>query len=405
MKVLLIGGTGILSTDIRDLSAARGHDVYILNRGINKVRNTNNNVTSIISDIRNKEQARKDLEGFYFDVVIDFISYDVNELKNTLSIVDDKCSQFIFISSATVYRKTAAGEKITEDFELSNPDWDYAEHKIACENYLRDNYAAARMKYTIVRPYVTYSNARIPFAVIPHSLHWTLANRIRHKRPIILWDSGQATCTLTYSKDFAVGVVGLFANDDAYQQAFHITTDHTLTWAEALQYFAEALGEPHVLTANIPSSYIVQKIPELKGELFGDKGRNREFDNSKIKNAVKDFSAETTFQEGIRYSVKFYENNAYMQGVDYSWNARADRLIIDYYKETGIEEPEILNAVKNRDFMTSLNLWDRIAYLMSFYKGTYKIYTLLHRIFAKIKYTLAKRKSLNDCHKGEEKGK
>ena len=74
MKVLLIGGTGILSTDIRDLSAARGYDVYILNRGINKVKNTNNNVTSIISDIRNKEQARKDLEGFYFDVVIDFIS-------------------------------------------------------------------------------------------------------------------------------------------------------------------------------------------------------------------------------------------------------------------------------------------------------------------------------------------
>ena len=146
-------------------------------------------------------------------------------------------------------------------------------------------------------------------------------------------------------------------------------------------------------------------MPELKGELFGDKGRNREFDNSKIKNAVKDFSAETTFQEGIRHSVNFYEKNTYMQGIDYSWNARADRLITDYYKEMEIDEPEILNAVKNRDFLTSLNLWDRITYLMSFYKGTYKIYTLLHRIFAKIKYTLAKRKSLNDCHIREEKGK
>lgn len=398
MKILLIGGTGILSTDIRDLATNKGYDVYILNRGINKIKNTNDNVKTIISDIRNKEQARKDLQGFYFDVVVDFISFSIEELKNTLSIVDDKCYQFIFISSATVYRKTAANEKITENMETYNPDWAYAVQKIDCENHLKANYAATNMKYTIVRPYVTYSDARIPFAVIPPRSQWTLADRIINKRPVILWDGGQAICTLTYAKDFAAGVVGLFANEKAFNETFHITTDHTLTWAEALKYIGEALGETNILTADIPSSYIARKMPELKGELFGDKARNREFNNDKIKSAVKDFSARTTFQKGIKHSIQFYKNNAYMQEIDYAWNARADKLILEYYNENNIDNAKVISAVKNRDFMKSLNCKNRLVYIMSFYDCTYKLYTLAHRAKAKIRYTIQRRKSLKKVH-------
>ncbi len=404
MKILLIGGTGILSANIRDLAIERGHDVYILNRGINKVKNTNGKVKNIISDIRDREQANKDLHDFYFDVVVDFISFNIDELKNTLSIVQNKCHQFIFISSATVYRDTIAGEKITEDFETSNPDWEYAAHKIDCENYLKNNFTTTKMKYTIIRPYVTYSDARIPFAVIPPRSQWTLADRIKNKRPVILWDNGQAICTLTYSKDFAVGVVGLFANEKALNETFHITTDYTLTWAEALKYIAAALGENNVLAADIPSSYIARKMPGLKGELFGDKARNREFNNDKIKGAVKDFSARTTFQEGIKHTIQFYKKNAYMQEIDYSWNARVDKLILEYYKENGISNTMVISAIKNRDFMKSLNYKNRLVYTMSFYDGTYKLYTLAHRIKAKIRYTLQKRKSLKKGHsKGRDK--
>lgn len=402
MKVLLIGGTGILSTDIRDLAIERGHDVYILNRGINKVKNTNGNVKNIISDIRDKQKAAKDLQGLYFDVVVDFISFHIDELKNTLSVVQDKCRQFIFISSATVYRETTVGEKITEDFETYNSNWDYAVRKIDCENYLKNNYATTTMKYTIVRPYVTYSDARIPFAVIPHSSHWTLADRILNKRPVILWDGGQAICTLTYAKDFAVGIVGLFANEKAFNETFHITTDHTLTWADALKYIGESLGKNDVLTANIPSAYIAQKMPELKGELFGDKARNREFNNEKIKSIVTDFSAETTFQEGIKNTIEFYKNNAYMQEIDYSWNARADKLILEYYRENNIDNKKVVNAVKNRDFMRSLSYKNRLIYLMGLHDGTYKLYTLAHRVKAKFQYTITKRKSLKMGHAKKE---
>lgn len=37
MKILMIGGTGIISSEICSLSIERGHDVTIVNRGKEKV--------------------------------------------------------------------------------------------------------------------------------------------------------------------------------------------------------------------------------------------------------------------------------------------------------------------------------------------------------------------------------
>ncbi len=179
MKVLLIGGTGILSTDIVKEALNQNYDVYVVNRGH---RNTDNRVKVIIGDIRKVKQIQQKIENLYFDVVIDFLSFNEKQLKNTLEIFNQKCDQFIFISSATVYRKTKKGELITEKTELKNEEWDYAVNKIKCEKFLRENYEKTGQCYTIIRPYVTYSNRRIPFAIIPPTQQWTLANRILNRK-------------------------------------------------------------------------------------------------------------------------------------------------------------------------------------------------------------------------------
>ena len=117
MKVLLIGGTGILSTDIVEEALNRNYEVYIINRGHNVI---DSRVKIIIGDIRNIEQIKQKLGNEKFDVVIDFLSFHKEQLENTLKIFQNKCDQFIFISSATAYRKTEKGELITEKTELRN---------------------------------------------------------------------------------------------------------------------------------------------------------------------------------------------------------------------------------------------------------------------------------------------
>lgn len=211
MDVLLIGGTGILSTDIVNECLNKEYNVFIFNRG-NHNSEIDKRVHIIIGNIRDKKDVKMKLEKYSFDVVVDFLSFKEEELKQNLEFFNHRCKQYIFISSATVYRKTKKNERITENTELKNEDWNYSKDKIKCEKVLWENYNLNKQDFTIIRPYVTYSKKRIPFAIIPNK-QWTLANRIVNDKPILLWDGGKARCTLTQTKEFAIGIVGLFLNE------------------------------------------------------------------------------------------------------------------------------------------------------------------------------------------------
>ena len=62
MKVLFIGGTGVLSSACSELAISKGIDLFHLNRGISaEIRNIKG-VKKIIADIRDVENTRKALE-------------------------------------------------------------------------------------------------------------------------------------------------------------------------------------------------------------------------------------------------------------------------------------------------------------------------------------------------------
>ena len=376
LKVLLIGGTGVLSTDIRELAVKKGYEVYILNRGQNKSINIDKSIKVINADIRDIESTKEKVKDYKFDVVVDFLSFNVSQLKGTLYIFENNCKQYIFISSATVYAKTKKGDKIDEAYKIENHEWDYAQNKIACEEYLKDNYRNTKQEYTIIRPYVTYSDTRIPFAVIPHNKQWTLANRIINNKPVVLWDDGQATCTLTSSKDFAVGVVGLFNNEKAINNTYHITTDYVLTWKQALKYIAKALGGDAII-ANLDSHEIFNKMPEYKGILLCDKGLDREFNNNKIKDAVPEFNAQIKFEEGIKSTIQFYRNNKFMQDIDYEWDARIDNMIKYYYKKKKIKHDNLNLNYAGKEKISK----NKIQYYICRNNFTYYIYLLIRKIY------------------------
>ena len=375
MKVLLIGGTGILSEDIVNECLNRNYDVYIFNRG-HRNSEIDKRVHIIIGNIRNKQELILKLNNETFDVVLDFLSYKEDDLKQNLEFFNGKCKQYVFISSATVYRKTEKGEKITENTELENDMWEYSYDKIKCEKVLEKNYKINKQKYTIVRPYVTYSKRRIPFAIIPGK-QWTLANRILNDKPILLWDGGQAICTLTQTKDFAVGIVGLFLNQKAYEEAFHITTDFTLTWKEALEDISKALKKKPII-ADVPSDFIIKEMKEYKGVLLGDKGLDREFDNTKIKSVVKEFNATTKFEDGIKETINYFINKPSEQQIDYVWDGRVDRTIKKFYKKNKIKFDKNILSIKGYKY--KLKTIDKIYYFIGKEKIIYILFKIVRRI-------------------------
>ena len=328
MKILLMGGSGIISSEICTLAIKRGYEVSIINRGLRKNK-INDNAKLIVADLKRDlaEDICQKLETY--DIIIDFISYDRNQLKRSIKIANGRCKQFIFVSSATAYLDLINNRPFDEECEVGNTGWAYAAEKAACEEMLRKGCATGMYSfdYTIIRPYVTYNETRIPYQVCP-LLYYTLINRIKLGKPIPIFGD-EVRCTLTTASDFAVGVVGLFMNQKAINEIFHITGDCIVTWEEVARIIGCKLGK-EVFLVHFPISVLDKGSRKLgfdSDEIRYDKGRDMIFDNSKIKSVVPEFLGTTVFADAIDNSIQYFEIHKEAAVVDYSWDARIDRLI------------------------------------------------------------------------------
>jgi nucleoside-diphosphate-sugar epimerase len=305
MRVLFIGGTGNISRACTNRALEKGMEVFHLNRG-NKPSPWGKSVASIKADIRDAEGVKKALRGQHFDTVVQFLAYRPEQVQADLDIFHDTTDQYIFISTCSAYKKTLHNPVITESTPLENPFWDYSRQKIACEKVLTTEGAAIAFPYTIVRPSHTYDNGWIPSCF--GSADFGPAWRILEGKRIIVPGDGQSIWTLTHASDFAVGLVGLFGQQGALGEAFHITSDERLTWEAIHRQIGAALGvEPMIV--HIPSDYIARIAPERGAGLKGDKAVSAEFDNAKIKRFVPEFIQKVRFSEGIRKSIAWYEEH------------------------------------------------------------------------------------------------
>lgn len=325
MKVLFIGGTGIISTAVSRQAVARGIELYHLNRGLRQPGIEG--VHQITADVHRFDEAQAALKDHSFDVVVDWIAYTPDDVERDLALFRGRTKQFVFISSASAYQKPPSHYIITESTPLYNPYWEYSRNKIACELRLQQAYREEGFPVTVVRPSLTY-DPQFPIALGGWGCY-TLADRLLKGRPIIVHGDGSSLWVVTHADDFARGFLGLLGNDQAIGHAFHITTDEVLTWNQIYETIADALGvEARIV--HMSSEFIAQTIPELTGGLLGDKSWSVVFDNTKIKTFVPGFQATIPFREGIRRTLAWFDADERRRRVDDAVNAQLDYLLDAY---------------------------------------------------------------------------
>jgi nucleoside-diphosphate-sugar epimerase len=329
MKVLFIGGTGIISTTVSRQAIAAGFELYLLNRGIRGVNPSGSQ--SLTADVEHPEQLRTALQGLQFDVVVNWIAYTPQDIERDLALFKGSVSQYIFVSSASAYQKPPAHYLITEETPLVNPFWDYSREKIACEGRLMRAFTEEQFPVTIVRPSLTY-DSNFPVAI--GSEGYTIADRLKKGRPIIVHGDGSSLWVVTHAEDFGRGFLGLLGNPRALGHAFHITSDEVLTWNEIYRTIAEELGVEANLV-HIPSDFIARVAPDLAGTLLGDKTWSVVFDNTKIKTFVPEFNAVIPFQAGIRRTVAWFDANETRRSVDGAVQDKMDRILSAYEGRSG----------------------------------------------------------------------
>ena len=330
MNVLLIGGTGTLSSDTAQLCINRGFDVYLINRG-HKNTYKGSNVHYLIGDINQFDSASKALKDESFDVVVDYLVYTLETLKKHLAILKNRARQYIFISSATVY--PIQDGVVKEGDTIGNDGWVYAKNKRFCEEYLRKNAKELTYQYTIVRPYITYDRKRIPFPIISKKSCWNLLYRISNGYPILMPGDGNQKVTLTSTIDFAVGIVGLFMNQDAYGEDFNIVGDSVATWNEVVGVIEKKLGKKANIVY-VETEKLADKLPVLAGEIIYDKANSHFFNNEKIKRIVPEFRTTLDVETGIGRTVDYLMSSKEIQIVDEYWNA-FENVLCNKYGEIG----------------------------------------------------------------------
>lgn len=328
MKVLFIGGTGVISEAVSQLAVQMGIELVLFNRG-QRQEAVPSGARIIRGDIRDAASAASALRGESFDAVVDWISFTPEHVSPNIELFKEKTGQYVFISSASAYQKPATHYLITESTPLANAYWQYSRDKIACENLLMDAYRSDGFPVTIVRPSYTYGNTMIPASLNSWKHPWSIVDRMRAGKPIVVHGDGTSLWTMTHNTDFAKGFVGLLGSTQTLGHAFHITSDEVLDWNQIYRAIGKAAGvEPNLV--HISSDFIAAFSPDQIGGLLGDKAVSAVFDNSKIKRFVPGYTATVPFQQGIERTVRWFEAHPDKCSADAEWNALMDRIVGAY---------------------------------------------------------------------------
>lgn len=326
MKLLFIGGTGNISSACSRLAAGLGHEIYVLNRSEGTLP-LPEGAKLLKADIQDENRVKELVAGHQFDAVANFIAFTAEDIARDIRLFRDKTAQYLFISSASAYQKPLAHPVVTESTPLTNPLWQYSRDKIACEDALMAAYREFQFPITIIRPSLTYEYV-IPVPICGWR-DYTIVDRIRRKKQIIVHGDGSSLWTITHSEDFAVGFVGLLGHQQAIGQAFHITSDELLTWDQIYQALGMAIGEePRIV--HIASDLIGRFEPSRFGSLVGDKSVSVIFDNSKIKRFVPAFQATIPFKTGIKRTIDWFEADPKRQIIRPESEVWVDKLLTAY---------------------------------------------------------------------------
>lgn len=326
MKVLFIGGTGTISSAITQQLSQTDCDLYLLNRG-NRSTILSSNITVLQTDIADERKVEELLNGHSFDVVCDFIGFLPEHVERDYRLFRNRTKQYMYISSASAYQKPLSDYRITEGTTLSNPYWQYSRDKIACEEFLMKKYREEGFPVTIIRPSHTYDERSIPLGVHGSKGSWQVAKRMLEGKKVIIHGDGTSLWTMTHNSDFAKGFIGLMGNPHAIGQAFHITSDESLTWNQIYSSIARALGvELHPYY--VPSAFLASVSNyDFTGSLIGDKANTVIFDNSKLKQAVPDFHATKRFDQGIEETINHVLHHPELQREDPEFDRWCDNVI------------------------------------------------------------------------------
>jgi nucleoside-diphosphate-sugar epimerase len=303
MKILIIGGTGLISTAITAQLLAQGHQLTLYNRGKTEAR-VPGSVAFMVGDRQQFAAFEAQMaEAGHFDCVIDMVCYTPEEAASAVRAFKGRVGQFVFCSTVDVYRRPAVRLPYRED-EPQGSNSLYGQRKTACEQVLMAAHAEGGLPVTIIRPAHTYGEG----GRVIHSLGWGTAflDRIRKGKPIVVHGDGNSLWVSCHIDDVARAFVNAVGNPTTFGNAYHTTGEEWQTWDQYHVRVAEALGAPPPTLVHIPTDLLVRLAPDRATVTLHNFQYSNVFDNSAAK-ADLGFRYTIPWVEGVRRTVAWLD--------------------------------------------------------------------------------------------------
>lgn len=337
MKILITGGTGTISSGLVAECISRGYDTFTINRGNNKSRNVPG-AECLYANVFDAGSVNDALGDRRFDVIVECLVGNVDQLKISLNNFASRCYQYVFISSTSVFSGDEA--EICENSEKTGTKWQYARKKIECEAYLTDYFKKRNNCFTIIRPPVTYGNYRVPFPVSTRTPVYTFFRRIEAGKPLVSCDNVEFS--VSHSIDFSKIVVSLFGNTSAENEDFNICADvEPIRWDDVAQ-IASKLVKCQVDVIHIPHESYKIVWPEIHDELCYNKSKKKVLSNQKVKRAIGAVSGIVDIESGMELLYEASKSEYYSQQLsdDSNWNFKCDLVLYHAFRKHLLKENE-----------------------------------------------------------------
>ncbi|SEG91619.1 Nucleoside-diphosphate-sugar epimerase [Actinacidiphila yanglinensis] len=321
MRVLFLGGAGMIGSAAAAQAAAAGADVTIVTRS-EPARAVAEGVRQLRADVRDAAALGAVLGDEEFDAVVNWVGFTPDDVREHPRLFTGRTGQYVFISTCSVFGRPVPHLPITESSPRRQPVFGYARDKIACELLLEDAYRTSAFPLTIVRPFHTYDRT-----VIPVLAGWTAIERMRAGRPVVVHGDGTSLWSLTHAEDFARAFGGLLGLDHAVGESVNVVSGDILTWDQIHLTLAGAAGVRAPLLRHRSSESIAVQVPGWGEVLEHDFRHSMLFDTSKLRSLVPDFAPRVSFAQGAREVLAHYDAHPELRSVDQELSRAFDALL------------------------------------------------------------------------------
>ncbi len=325
MRVLIIGGTGVISTAIVQRLIDEGHEAVVLNRGLRTVR-YKGNVEQIVADKKDEVAFEKAVGACSFDAVIDMISYNPEDAALTLRAAKN-AKHIVFTSTVAVYKRPYNGVPIKETHPRFDTDiFPYGYHKARMEDYLQQKMDEG-MPITVLRPSLTFGIGGKNVGIMRNN--YGIVSRIRSGKPVVMFGDGTNPWAFTFAPDLAKAYVGVLLKPVCMGQMYHATSDDHHTWDDLYTTFGRIVGcAPKIV--HISTEMLMAVSADTFSHLYFEKMHCGIFDNTKIKQHVPEFDCTFTLEKLLRELLAWYESDEEAGVVDPRLEALEDSIVQKY---------------------------------------------------------------------------